>query len=109
MIRNGPNTRLSSAPGRRTTSRTSLPMKEVVRVQRLSSPSIGYVHRVLIGRDQAREHLVEGWSIFAAGLDLHVQVADGLDHARRCRTGVVDDQHQAARRVLLHAPNAFDM
>ena len=39
MITNGPKIKLKSAPGRRITSRTSLLMKAVVRVQLLSSPS----------------------------------------------------------------------
>src|SRR5687767_10737850 len=117
MIRNGPNTRLSSAPGRRTTSITSFVMKAVVRVQLLSSPTMRWATvpvahvsgGVVVWCDQPREHLVEGRSVLAARFDMNAEIANRLDDARCGRTGIVDHEQQMPRRVLAHLAHALHL
>src|SRR6185437_2602105 len=92
MIKNGPKMRLNSAPGRRTTSMTSLPMNEVVLVQLLSAPS----HSSVIARNprlllvgcraigagyQRGENLVERGTVLAARDHVHAHALQLLQQA----------------------------
>src|SRR5438270_10461483 len=119
MIKNGPKMRLNSAPGRRTTSVTSLPTNAVVRVQLLSGPSSSsfmllcafclapmLVRTVFGAFDQGREHFVKGGSIFTAGLDSAAGGPDRFDHARRGRCGILGDHQHLARRALANLADA---
>src|SRR5438067_13129682 len=114
MIKNGPKIKLKSAPGRRSTSVTSLPTNAVVRVQLLSGPSRnslivafcrGFVFPRLsaIGTfDQRGENLVERRPIFAAGFDTATGRLDRLDHARRSGGGLVGEHQDVAGGALAH-------
>src|SRR5712692_4128625 len=120
MITNGPKMRLKSAPGRRTVSRTSLPMKDVVLVQDLSSPSntspIADTAVLLFGRVvdvgvcyELGEHLVERRPIFAAGEHFDAGPLDRLQHARSRLAGIVSDDQEMAWRTLPHRAHAWHL
>src|SRR5438309_613840 len=119
MIRNGPKIRLSSAPGRRSTSVTSLPTNAVIRVQALSGPSNSSFMAVLRGlaqqvvlarcafgaRNERRKYLVEGWLVLTARSDA---AAGGLDRLHDTRGGggrVLGDDEEFARRPLANVAN----
>src|ERR1700737_4113069 len=115
MITNGPKIRLNRAPGLRTVSMTSLPMKEVVRVQLLSSPrnsstiafTLGLllvmVCRGFVGpRHQRREDLGDGRPVLARRDNLDTQCVELLDHPRRGRTSIIGDHQEAAGSTLAH-------
>src|SRR5579859_5281069 len=117
MMMNGPKMRLKSAPGRRTVSRTSLPMKDVVRVQVLSSPSnasritdtaVLLFSRVALAcfRYKLRENFVEGRAIFADRQHFHTGALNGLQQARRRGAGIVGDDQEVPRRTLAHRAHA---
>src|SRR5579864_4241305 len=119
MIRNGPKIRLSSAPGRRRTSVTSLPTKAVVRVQLLSGPSRNSLMLIrsrrlcalaiggLIGAlHQSGKDFVKRWSVLAARFDIAARCLDGFEHARQCGGGVVGDDQNFARGALADVPHA---
>src|SRR5918911_4724834 len=115
MIRNGPRIRLKRAPGRRTTSMTSLPTNEVVRVQLLSSPSNS--SRILLlslptlrrrAVDQLGEDLVERRPVLAAGQDDPALTGDLLEHPRRGGAGVLGHHQQPPRLRLPHVRHALD-
>src|SRR2546423_13666251 len=102
MIRNGPNTRLKRAPGRRTTSITSFVTNEVVRVQLLSSPS----NVPLLSLDhELGENLVEVGEVLAAAHDMPTRGLDLLEHSGRGSPGIFGHQHQVARGRLLDSPH----
>src|ERR1700737_2098911 len=119
MITNGPKIRLKSAPGRRMVSRTSLPKKDVVRVQVLSSPRnasriadtpILLFSRVVVVCPSAQlgEDLVEGWSIFATRNHFDAIALDDLQHPRCCRAGIVADDQEVTWGVLSNRAHAWD-
>src|ERR1700716_2994993 len=119
MMRNGPKIRLKSAPGRRTVSMTSLPMKEVVRVQLLSSPrnssTIAFTLGLLLvmlcrgfvgPRHQRREDLVERRPVLARRDNLDTQRVELLDHPRRGRASIIGDHQEATGSTLAHGAYA---
>src|SRR5437867_11387518 len=91
MTRNGPSTRLSSAPGRRTTSISSLPMNEVVRTQVLTisrksstiAEALGLLAGGPVACDELGEHLVERRPVLPAAHDLATHTGERLQNARR--------------------------
>src|ERR687886_2675979 len=118
MIKNGPKIMLNSAPGRRMTSRTSLPTKAVVRVQLLSSPAnasrsapttllLFEIQGVcVVSGDQRSKDFVEGRAVFGAGDDFATERVHLLDDARHGRAGLVSDHQEVPRRVLTDLADA---
>src|SRR5947209_13485368 len=118
MIRKGPKIKLNRAPGRRTTSRTSLPMKAVVRVQLLSSPTNGSritpttVLPFVIGGvsvvtgDNGSKDLVKRGAVLSARDDFAAQRVDLLDDARHGCARLVGDYQELPRRILTYLTNA---
>src|SRR5688500_14953009 len=94
MIRNGPTIRLSSTPGRRRTSRSSLPVNEPMRIRLSTMLRMGHrswlaavrVEHSAFGSsllDEAREDLVEGRLMLLDAVDLDAVPAKRVDDRRR--------------------------
>src|SRR5438270_10612604 len=103
MIRNGPKIKLNSAPGRRTTSTTSLETNAAVRVQLLSSPRsqspmvltalLLAAGRILALHERGK-HFVERRPVFTTGCDVDALVVNLLQDPRRCRARVFGNHQQ---------------
>src|SRR5687768_13598143 len=101
MMAKGPTIRLNRTPGRRRTSRSSLPVKEPMRTTLWTRsrirhrPSLGCVIAGGATRStsllhQAGEHFVEGRLVLLDAVDVHAAAAQRVDELRRQRRGVVD-------------------
>src|SRR5690606_13015432 len=93
MMTNGPRIRLASTPGRRTTSRSSLPVKEAIRTMLCPISCIGQTPRLalVLGGDpaigptlldEAGEDLVEARLMLLDAGDLDPAVPKRVDDAR---------------------------
>src|SRR5688500_16330689 len=119
MIRNGPTIRLSSTPGRRSTSRSSLPVNDPIRM-RLSTtlrmdrrPSLAAV--LAQGASlrspllhEPGEDLVEGRLVLLDAFHLDAVRPKGIDDRRRQRSGIPNRGDELARGGLPHVQHSSD-
>src|SRR6186997_1818396 len=107
MIANGPTTVLSSTPGRRMTSRSSLPTKEPMRT-RLPIRILAVGPCATLA-DELGEHLVEGRLVLLEPGHTDAGDANRLDDARRQDAGIRDRRGQRSRAGLAHVLDAGDV
>src|SRR5512142_2353430 len=107
-IRNGPSTRLITAPGRRRTSTISLPMRARTATADLASDidlvlGRGYTVVVL---DEGGDDLLEAGAQLTDRGHLAVGLRHGLDDGRRRRPGVVHDRAEGPQAGLADVADA---
>src|SRR5918997_1157533 len=119
MIRNGPRMRLASTPGRRSTSRSSLPVNEAIRMMlwrtlRIrQSPLLAAVRLVERTRrapllHEAGEDLVERRLMLLEARHGDPRRLELLDNPGGQGRGILHGHHQLTRRSLPNRADALD-